>query len=109
MAYRNVPLNRRRRRISNEKNMSNRNNVVQLRPDLAGRRAVPVSRTRKQPKIKANSFDFALFFVVLSLIMFGIVMVFSSSYYYALTRASFDNNKYYFVIRQAIWSGLGLV
>lgn len=63
---------------------------------------------RKKRKAVAGNFDFTLLFVVIMLILFGIVMVFSSSYYYALTNVKFDNNMYYFVERQAIWSIIGL-
>ena len=35
-------------------------------------------------------------------------MIFSSSYYYTLTRAKFGNDMYYFLKRQAVWAVLGL-
>jgi len=40
--------------------------------------------------------------------MFGLVMVFSSSYYYAMTEPKF-NDKFYFFARQLRWSIVGLV
>jgi cell division protein FtsW len=67
----------------------------------------------KSKKIKlrkrTESIDYTLFFVVLILVMFGLVMVFSSSYYYTLTRAKFGNDMYYFVKRQLVWAGVGVV
>ena len=50
-----------------------------------------------------------LLLVIISLVLFGIVMVFSSSYYYALTSTSFDGNMYHFVQLQALWSAIGFV
>ena len=46
--------------------------------------------------------------LVLILVMFGLVMVFSSSYYYAMTEPKF-NDKFYFFARQLRWSIVGLV
>lgn len=52
--------------------------------------------------------DYTVLILVLILVMFGLVMVFSSSYYYAMTEPKF-NDKFYFFARQLIWSIVGLV
>lgn len=52
--------------------------------------------------------DYTVFILVLILVMFGLVMVFSSSYYYAMTEPKF-NDKFYFFARQLRWSIVGLV
>lgn len=52
--------------------------------------------------------DYTVLVLVLILVMFGLVMVFSSSYYYAMTEAKF-NDKFYFFSRQLRWAVVGLV
>ncbi len=68
----------------------------------------PVEREWEGPG-KPASIDLILLLVIISLVLFGIVMVFSSSYYYALTSTSFDGNMYHFVQLQALWSAIGFV
>lgn len=81
-----------------------------MEADTFDRRHKTHSAGRKiKIKKRTGSFDFTLFFVVLMLVMFGLVMVFSSSYYYTLTRAKFGNDMYYFVKRQIVWAGLGII
>jgi cell division protein FtsW len=50
--------------------------------------------------------DYILFFIVLVLLAIGITMVFSSSYYYALTKW---NDKFRFLKKELIWGGIGLI
>ncbi len=50
--------------------------------------------------------DVTLLFVVMFLMVFGIIMVYSSSYYHSL--ATFGTNSYFF-IRQMLWVALGTV
>lgn len=50
--------------------------------------------------------DFALIFIVTLLVIFGIIMVFSSSYYYALAK---KGDAYYFLKRDLIWAFIGFV
>ena len=52
--------------------------------------------------------DYTVLILVLILVMFGLVMVFSSSFYYAMTEPKF-NDKFYFFARQLRWSIVGLV
>ena len=52
--------------------------------------------------------DYTVLILVLILVMFGLVMVFSSSYYYAMTDSRF-NDKFYFFSRQFRWAIVGIV
>jgi len=61
-------------------------------------------RTTKKPKLQ--KMDFGIFLVVLLLCAFGLVMVFSASYYSA--QQNFDNGFYY-VSKQALFMVAGLV
>ena len=57
-------------------------------------------------KARVHEPDFWLIALILTLVMFGIVMVFSSSFAIGIQQES--GNSYYFVIRQAIWALIGL-
>ncbi len=72
-------------------------------------RAVKRAVKNKKPKNKVEQIDLTLLFVIILLILFGLVMVFSSSYYYTLTRAKFNNDMYYFLKRQVVWAAIGFV
>jgi cell division protein FtsW len=56
-------------------------------------------------KRKVHEPDFWLIALILTLVMFGIVMVFSSSFAIGIQE---DGNSYFFVTRQAIWALIGL-
>jgi cell division protein FtsW len=55
---------------------------------------------------KKRSNDFTLFLTVLILVVIGIIMVFSSSHYYALSKM---NDSYHFLKRELMWAGLGML
>lgn len=55
------------------------------------------------------SYDYMVLFVVILLVLFGIVMIFSSSYYKAMTTAEFQNDMLYFVKKQFRSGVLGMV
>ena len=48
--------------------------MEQTRQGKAGRKP-------HKKRVKADTYDFGLFFVVLTLVLFGVVMIFSASYY----------------------------
>ena len=75
------------------------------RYDDAKKIAVP--RRIKKTTEKGNV-DFVMFFVILGLVLFGLVMVLSSSYYYAMTDPAF-NDKYHFLKRQLLWGVCRLI
>ena len=69
------------------------------------------SRMRLRDIINPHPFrgiDYTVLIIVLILVMFGLVMVFSSRYYYAMTEPKF-NDKFYFFSRQLRWAIVGLV
>lgn len=55
---------------------------------------------------KKRSSDFTLMITVLVLVVVGIVMVFSSSHYYALSKMK---DSYHFLKRELAWAGIGLL
>ena len=56
-----------------------------------------------------RSFDYTLLITTIILVLFGIVMVFSASYYYAANSANTDYNGYYYFWKQVSGAGIGLV
>lgn len=63
----------------------------------------PKKKTAKRKYIKPAGYDFTVLFIVLTLVLFGVVMIFSSSYYYTMTSTKFKNDMFYFLKRQGIW------
>lgn len=61
---------------------------------------------RVASKKKLKPFDFFFFFLIMALLAFGLIMLFSASAPTA-TNEPF-NNPYYFVFRQALWSVIGI-
>jgi len=53
-----------------------------------------------------GKYDFTLLITVIVLVMFGIVMVYSASWYSALEKY---DNKYYFMYKQIIGGVLGII
>ncbi len=53
-----------------------------------------------------KSFDFILFITVMSLVVFGVIMVFSSSYYDALDK---QGDAFYYLKKDIIWALIGFV
>ncbi len=64
-----------------------------------------MSKTHKK-KNNGKKADFLLFLLVLALVTFGIIMVFSASYYMALNKTG---EKYAYFIDELKWVGLGLL
>ena len=62
--------------------------------------------TERKIRKKIQEFDFALFSLILVLMGIGLLMVFSASSYYAMIRF---NDRFYFVMRQSIYAGIGIV
>ena len=51
--------------------------------------------------------DYAILLTVTLLCAFGLVMVFSASYYYAQNTASTNYDGYYYIRKQAVYLALG--
>lgn len=60
----------------------------------------------RKPKMRLGDADFILFATILMLVTVGVVMVYSASSYFSAYR--YDNAEY-FLWRQLLWSGIGLV
>lgn len=56
-----------------------------------------------------RSFDYTLLVVSMMLVLFGIIMVFSASFYYAENSANAGYNGYFYFWKQVTGAGLGLV
>ena len=69
----------------------------------------PKKKTAKRKYRKPLGYDFTVLFIVLILVLFGVVMIFSSSYYYTITTERFHNDMFYFLKRQSLWAVLGIV
>jgi len=59
--------------------------------------------------MKPGGYDFTVLFIVLTLVLFGIVMIFSSSYYYTMTSAKYEYDMFYFLKKQGLWAVLGII
>ncbi|MDO4869253.1 MAG: putative lipid II flippase FtsW [Bacillota bacterium] len=59
----------------------------------------------KLESITLKSVDFALLLIVLVLVFFGLIMVFSASYYYSISQS---DNPFSYLIRDGIWVVVGL-
>lgn len=60
--------------------------------------------TVKNTKVKSG--DFILVIVTLALVIFGIIMVFSASYYYSINKYQ---DPYHYLVRDIVWAVSGLV
>ncbi|MEZ0288077.1 MAG: putative lipid II flippase FtsW [Methylophilus sp.] len=67
----------------------------------------PLMMTRE--RYNSPSYDISLLWVVLSLLAFGMVMVYSASIAYADASKMFGHNSTYFLMRQALYIAVGLV
>lgn len=68
----------------------------------------PVKRRRKR-RIIPDTYDFGLLFVVLTLVLFGIVMICSASYYSTMSSKRFNFDMFYYLKRQGMWAILGTI
>ncbi len=53
-----------------------------------------------------NSYDFILFITVMGLVIFGVIMVFSSSYYDALDK---QGDAFYYLKKDILWAAVGFI
>ena len=61
---------------------------------------------KKRTNLKLNSGDFWLMLFTLMLVLFGLIMVFSASYYSSISQ---DGNPYSYLVRHGAWVVFGLV
>ncbi|MBQ5708895.1 MAG: putative lipid II flippase FtsW [Anaerotignum sp.] len=77
---------------------------------MAIRPGRPKKKTAGKRKYrKPGSYDFTVLFIVLTLVLFGVVMIFSSSYYYTMTSAKYEYDMFHFLKKQSIWAVLGII
>ena len=59
-------------------------------------------------KLKQNHPDYAILLTVAALCAFGLVMVFSASYYYAQNTAGLGYDGYYYLRKQGLFVAVGI-
>ena len=59
--------------------------------------------TKRKAELKPG--DFWLMLIVMILVIFGLIMVFSASYYYSISQAG---NAYSYLLRHGLWVILGI-
>jgi cell division protein FtsW len=69
-------------------------------------KVVNLKKRKKHMPTKLKSGDFWLTALVFTLVVFGVVMVFSASYYYAISKY---DSPYYFLIRDSVWALFGTI
>lgn len=65
------------------------------------------SAPAKKRKLTRGGFDLTFFVLVMIILMFGLVMMFSASYAYAYYKENQDS--YFFIRKQALWAAMGVV
>ena len=58
----------------------------------------PKKKTGKRKRIRPLGCDMTVLFIVPILVLFGVVMIFSSSYYYTMTSAKYGYDMFYFPV-----------
>lgn len=66
-------------------------------------------KTKNDSKKKLGKVDFALFFIIMLLVSFGVIMVYSASSYSAFFSANYNYDSYYFLKKQGMWAIIGTV
>ncbi|HNM37385.1 MAG TPA: FtsW/RodA/SpoVE family cell cycle protein, partial [Anaerolineales bacterium] len=66
-----------------------------------------VRETSPQDRPRAGGFDMPLLVIVVALIVFGLVMLYSASWDFS--RAAYNGDAMYMFNRQLMWLGLGTV
>ena len=62
----------------------------------------------KRKKIKMKNIDYSLLCAIVVLLFIGIVMVYSSSSYYALYQDKVFNSEFYFT-KEIVWTVVGII
>ena len=70
----------------------------------AGKVKKPAKSKRKKTRLR--SADFALVALTCALVIFGVIMVFSASYYWSIDKVG---NPYNFLIKDLFWAGTGFI
>jgi cell division protein FtsW len=65
--------------------------------------------TQEVGRAQKNSMDYSILITTLVLVAFGVIMVFSASYYLAESSAAYDNDGLYFFKKQIIGAVIGII
>ena len=67
-----------------------------------------VKKTKNKPRNfnRLKSVDFTLMLITMVLVVFGLIMVFSASYYYSISQ---DGNPYSYLLKHGMWVVLGFI
>ncbi len=76
---------------------------------MAANQGRPKKKTAKRKYRRPGGYDFTVMFIVLTLVLFGVVMIFSASYYNTMTSAKYGYDMFYFLKKQALWAVLGVI
>lgn len=79
--------------------------VIEMEQSQAAKTEVRASSKKKQKP--ERFFDYSLFFVVIFLVCFGLVMIYSTTAYTA--SLEHNGNSYYYVFRQGIFAVIGII
>ena len=82
-----------------------KNNITAIVPEKGKAAAANPNRKNHRPAVKKHGMDFALFISVVIICAFGLVMLFSASYYYAQNQFG-DGLKY--LKKQALYTCVGI-
>ncbi len=63
----------------------------------------------RETKILVSSVDYAVLISTIILVLFGVIMVFSASYYTAGNSADCNYDIYYYLKKQGLWAAIGFV
>lgn len=81
-------------------------NKYTSKADIGSEKVVDISEKRLKKRRYHGSGDFILFVFVIGLVLFGVIMVFSASYYTAMSK---EGTPYYYLIRDGMWAAIGTV
>ena len=76
------------------------------RADRSGAVAIPESRASSSGQSRELAVDHSMLVIVVALVLFGLVMVYSAS---AVLAEKKYGGEYHFLIRQAVWSAIGVI
>ena len=69
----------------------------------------PKQKTGKRKHSKSFGCDMTIMFIVGLLVLFGVVMIFSSSYYYTMTSAKYEYDMFHFLKKQKVLAEVRII
>ena len=80
---------------------------IRLRALTEQRERATIARKRRKLMGPVGHLDYSILVTIALLCAFGLVMVFSASYYYAQNTASTSYDGYYYIRKQVVWLAIG--